>query len=104
MSEESVSSLNQLLKSQPPLLEVTTHARTEKVFLLGTQLQLDKVNLKGCKDDLCRMYDLWIQEKAENATRGNLLDALRAIQKKDVARIYEAHVKTMVSDSVEIMF
>ena len=71
--------LNQLLDQQPTILEITTHARTEKWKELGTQLQLDCVNLAECHD-LTSMYQLWIQEKADKATRRSLLDALRAIK------------------------
>ena len=71
--------LNQLLDQQPTILEITTHARTEKWKELGTQLQLDGVNLAECHD-LTSMYQLWIQEKADKATRRSLLDALRAIK------------------------
>ena len=71
--------LNQLLDQQPTILEITTHARTEKWKELGTQLQLDGVSLAECHD-LTSMYQLWIQEKADKATRRSLLDALRAIK------------------------
>ena len=71
--------LNQLLDQQPTILEISTHARTEKWKELGTQLQLDGVNLAECHD-LTSMYQLWIQEKAYKATRRSLLDALRAIK------------------------
>ena len=71
--------LNQLLDQQPTILEITTHARTEKWKELGTQLQLDGVNLAECHD-LTSMYQLWIQENADKATRRSLLDALRAIK------------------------
>ena len=71
--------LNQLLDQQPTILEISTHARTEKWKELGTQLQLDGVNLAECHD-LTSMYQLWIQEKADKATRRSLLDALRAIK------------------------
>ena len=67
-------SLDQLLDQQPPIQEITTHARTEKWNELGTQLQLDSVNLAECHS-LTSMYQLWIQEKADKATRRSLLDA-----------------------------
>ena len=80
--------LNQLLDQQLTILEITTHVRTEKWKELGTQLQLDGVNLAQCHD-LTSMYQLWIQEKADKATRRSLLDALRAIKQNNVATIYE---------------
>ena len=92
-------SLDQLLDQQPPIQEITTHARTEKWNELGTQLQLDSVNLAECHS-LASMYQLWIQEKADKATRRSLLDALRAIKQNNVARIYEDYLMTMVSYTV----
>ena len=89
-------SLDQLLDQQPTILELATHARTEKWNELGTQLQLDSVNLAECHS-LTSMYQLWIQEKADKATRRSLLDALRAIKQNNVARIYEDYLMTMVS-------
>ena len=64
---------------------------------MGTQLELNNVNLNGCSGDLSRVYDLWIQEKAENATRRNLLSALRAINQNNVAKMYKDYLKTLVS-------
>ena len=92
-------SLDQLLDQQPPIQEITTHARTEKWNELGTQLQLDSVNLAGCHS-LTSMYQLWIQEKADKATRRNLLDALRAIKQNNTARIYENYLEIIVSYTV----
>ena len=92
-------SLNELLDKQPTIQEITTHARTEKWNELGTQLQLDSVNLAECHS-LTSMYQLWIQEKADKATRRSLLDALRAIKQNNVARIYETYLMTMVSYTV----
>ena len=40
------------------------------------------------------IYQLWIQEKAENATRRNLITALIAIEQKNTARIYKDYLKT----------
>ena len=94
-------SLNELLDQQPTIQEITTHARTEKWNELGTQLQLDSVNLAECHS-LTSMYQLWIQEKADKATRRSLLDALRSIKQNNVARIYEDYLKTMVSYIVHI--
>ena len=85
-----------LLDQQPHLKELTTHARTAKWHLLGVQLELDSVDLAGCTD-LTSMYQLWIQEKAEMATRRNLLTALRFIRENNVARQYENYLRTLVS-------
>ena len=76
MAEECVStSLEILLDQQPGLKQLITHARTAEWYQLGVKLELDSVDLDGCTD-LTRMYQLWIQEKAEMATRTILLNAL----------------------------
>ena len=90
------TSLEMLLDQQPDLKELTTHARTAKWYLLGVQLELDSVDLAECTD-LTRMYQLWIQEKAEMATRRNLLTALRSIRENNAARKYENYLRTKVS-------
>ena len=91
---ERVSTIpDQLLDQQPPILEITTHARTAKWNQLGVQLKLDDTNLAEYSD-CTKMYQLWIQEKAENATRRKLISALRAIGENNVAYNYEQHLKT----------
>ena len=85
-----------LLDQQPDLKELTTHARTAKWRLLGVQLELDSVDLAGCTD-LTSIYELWITEKAEMATRRNLLSALRSIKDNNVAWQYESYLRTKVS-------
>lgn len=61
-----------------------------------SQFELDNVMLKGCNGDLSHMYDLWIQEKAQNVTRRNLLDVLRAIGQNNVVSRYKEYLKTLV--------
>ena len=91
--EKCVSpSLEMLLDQQPKLKEVIDFAQTAKWYHLGIQLELEIVDLDGCTD-IARMYRLWIQQKAENATRRNLLIALRTIKQNDVACQYEKHLK-----------
>ena len=80
------------LDQQPALKEITTFARTAEWRLLGVQLELDGVGLAGCTD-LTQMYQLWIQQKAKDATRRNLLIALRAIGQNNVACQYEDYLK-----------
>ena len=94
-------SLDQLLDQQPPIQEITTHARTEKWNELGIQLQLDSVNLAECHT-LTSMYQLWIQEKADKATRRSLLQALKTIELNDVARQYKDYLKTIVSYIIHV--
>ena len=74
----------QYLDEQPSLEELTTYVRTFQKYYLGVQLELDIVDLDACID-LTRMYQLWIKEKAEMATRRNLLTALQSIRENNVA-------------------
>ena len=83
-----------LLDQQPPILEITTHARTAEWNRLGVQLELNDVALAGCHD-YTEMYQLWIMEKAENATRRKLISALRAVGQNNVAYNYEQNLKTV---------
>ena len=84
--------LEMLLDQQPDLKEITNFARTAEWYQLGVQLELDGVNLAGCTD-IARMYQLWIQQKAQDATRRNLLTALRAIRENNAAWQYEQYLK-----------
>ena len=81
-----------LLDVQPPIMEIATHARTAEWHHLGTQLELNDVDLAECHN-CTKMYQLWIMEKAENATRRQLISALRAIRQNNVADIYEDFLK-----------
>ena len=90
------TSLEMLLDQQPDLLELTTHARTAQWYLLGMQLELDNEDLGGCTD-VTSMYQLWIQQKAEMATRRNLLAALLSIRENNVALRYINYLRTKVS-------
>ena len=83
---------DQLVDQQPPILEITTYARTTEWCKLGIQLQLSDVALAECHDCI-EMYQLWIMEKAENATRRQLISALRAIRQNNVAHKYEDYLK-----------
>ena len=85
-----------LLEQQPDINELTTHARTVQWNPLGVKLELDSVDLSGCTD-MTSMYQLWIHENAEKATRRNLLTALRSIRENNVARQYEDYLRTEVS-------
>ena len=59
------------------------------------KLELDSVALAGCHDYVS-MYQLWIMEKAENATRRNLINALIAIRQNNTVRIYKEYLKSIV--------
>ena len=96
MAEGAATMQDLLLDQQPPIQEIATHARTAEWTLLGVQLELDHVDLAGCHD-CASMYQLWIMEKHENATRRNLISALRAIGQTNVAYKYEQYLK-IVSD------
>ena len=90
------TSLEILLDQQPDLNELITHARTARWHLLGVKLELDSVDLDGCTD-FTSMYQLWIKEKANMATRRTLLTALRSIRENNVAWMYESYLRTKVS-------
>ena len=95
--KEHVSkSFEMLLDQQPGLRELIAHARTTEWNRLGVELGLDSSNLGECID-LTSMYLFWIEEKAEIATRRNLLTALRSIRQNNVARKYESYLETKVS-------
>ena len=94
--EHVSTSLEILLDQQPDLKELTTHARTAEWRLLGVHLELDGVDLAECTD-LISMYQLWIKEKANMATRRTLLTALRSIRENNVAWMYESYLRTKVS-------
>ena len=83
------------MDQQPSIQELTTHARTAEWNQLGVKLQLDSVDLAGCHD-CTSMYQLWIMQKAREATRRSLLVALRAIRQNDIKSVYEDYLKTMV--------
>ena len=83
-----------LLDQQPPILELILYARTAEWNQLGVKLGLDSVALAGC-DDYTSMYQLWIMQRAREATRKSLLDALRAIKQNNVAKNYEDYLKTV---------
>ena len=89
------------MDQQPTHEELISHARTAEWYQLGVKLGLDSVDLDGCHD-YTRMYRLWIMEKAREATRKNLLDALRAIGQNNVAIKYKDYLKTTVSYIVHI--
>ena len=90
-----------LLDQQPTLEELISNARTAEWYQLGVKLGLDSVDLTGCRD-CTSTYQLWIMEKAREATRRNLLDALRAIRQNDVRIKYEGYLQTIVSYIVHI--
>ena len=80
------------MDQKPTLEELISHARTAEWFDLGVKLELDSVDLAGCRN-CTRMYQLWIMEKGNSATRRCLLDALRAIRQKEIADAYEDYLK-----------
>ena len=67
------------------------------------KLDLDSVALAECHD-YTSMYQLWLEEKAENATRRNLIAALKAIRQNNVAKNYEDYLKTKVSDLLNVLY
>ena len=87
-----VSTLDDLLDQQPTIQEIIAYAETAKWNKLGVTLELNSVGLAECHD-CTSMYQLWIEEKAETATRRSLLVTLRAIGQNNVARKYEEYLK-----------
>ena len=89
------SLFDQLLDQQPPLKELTSNAKTAKWFDLGIHLELNRVDLEGCTD-FARMCLLWINEKAEKASRRNFLNALEAIRQNNVVREYKEYLRQLL--------
>ena len=56
-------------------------------------------SIAGCHD-CTRMYELWLQKKAEKATKRKLLEALMDITLNDVAKKYKEHIEKVVSNWV----
>ena len=98
--------LDEILDQTPSLSEVSEHARTAKWHELGVQLQMDSVDLDNIRSDsvvtdkLSSMYNLWLNKKAETATRKELLTALQTehVGQNRVAMQYKEYlIREMVS-------
>ena len=87
---------NYILDGSPGIDELTTHARTAKWNELGIKLGLDNVDLDKC-NGYDSMYQLWLQEKGDSATRRSLINALRIKKLNKVADDYVKFLRTMVS-------
>ena len=83
------------MDKQPTIQELSQYARTADWNRLGVALKLDSVALAGCRD-YTDMYQLWIMEKAREATRRNLLNALYALKLKAIVQKYEDYLKKLV--------
>ena len=94
MAENTLS--DEILDDKPTPDELTTHARTADWNELGIKLGLDSVNLGGCRG-YAKMYQSWLQEKGDGATRRVLIIALRAKLLNSVADDYVKYLKTLVS-------
>ena len=94
MAREVSTIPDSVLDQQPPILEITTQVKTAEWNQLGVQLELNDVTLAEFHD-YTKMYQLWIMEKAENATQRKLISALRAIQQNNLAYKYEQRLKTV---------
>ena len=101
-------SLDHLLDQAPQLPEVCNHARIANWCDLGIQLQLDSVDLDNIRSDpamtnrLSSMYSLWLNKKADIASRKQLLTALRSehVGQNRVANDYEQYLRRMVSSVI----
>ena len=93
---------DQILDAVPELYELNRYVRIRKWYDLGIELKLDNVDLAASKNHT-DVYQLWLDEKSLQATRRNLIDALRAIGQNRVVDKYIAYLKTikMVSDVVK---
>ena len=103
MSDEC---LEQLLDKVPQLHEVCSCVGTAHWYELGVQLQLNTVDLDEIrdsavtdKDKLSRMYDVWLNKRADGATRRSLLTALQSdhVGQKRIAVEYKEKLMTVVS-------
>ena len=97
--------LEQLLDEVPQLHEVCNYVRTAHWYELGIQLQLSTVDLGNIKSDsavtdkLSLVYDVWLNKRADAATRRSLLMALQTdhVGQKRIAVEYKKKLMTMVS-------
>ena len=96
--------LEQLLDEVPQLHEVCNYVRTAHWYELGIQLEvstveLDSINDSAVTDKLSRMYDVWLNKRADAATRRSLLTALQTdhVGQKRIALDYKEKLMTMVS-------
>lgn len=105
-SRSTPDPLDQVLDQTPSLSEICEHSRTAKWYELGVQLQLDSVDLDNIRSDpavtdkLSSMYNLWLNKKAETATRKELLIALQTehVGQNRVAMEYKEYlIREMVS-------
>ena len=83
------------MDQQPTIQELTKHASTADWNRLGVELKLDSVALARC-NDYTSMYQLWLMEKAREATRRNLLNALHALKLGAIIQKYEDYRKKLV--------
>ena len=67
---------------------------------VGCETRIVSCALDGCRE--CTCYVSVMGAKAQNATRKDLLVALRAIKQNNVARKYEQYLKTTVIYVVHI--
>ena len=101
-------SLDYLLDQAPLLPEVCNHAKIADWYDLGIQLQLDSMDLDNIRSDtamtnkLSSMYSLWLNKKADIASRKQLLTALRSehVGQNRIANDYEQHLRRMVSSVI----
>ena len=94
-----------LLDDVPPLSEICNYVRIPNWSDLGVQLELKEEDLGRINTDptvtdkLSSMYQVWLNRKAKNATRKQLLKALRTnhVGQNRVANDYEQELERMVS-------
>ena len=89
----------EILDTRPDIYEIKNHAETAKSNDLGIQLKLNDVSLAEC-NSCAAVYQLWLDEKGNHATRRVLLAALRDNRQAAVADKYVDYLKK-VSDIVK---
>ena len=94
MAENTLSV--KILDDKPKITELITNARTEHWNDLGILLGLDCVNL-GSSYSYSKMYQSWLSEKGDGATRRVLIKALRDLKLGGVADDYVKYLKKLVS-------
>lgn len=94
-----------LLDQQCELAEICNHARTDRWFQLGTQLEISVMDLNSIKRDFAEddritaLYTLWIRKKGQDATHQKLIDALKSdhVGERNIGEKYEEWLKAKVS-------
>ena len=94
MAEKSIP--DNIMDGIPDTKELIANARTARWYELGIMLGLDAVRRDQC-NDYDKMYQLWLDDKGDSATRRALIKALRDIRQAKVADDYVKYLIKLVS-------